>query len=57
MHLSLFSSTIGIDGGDVCGRYADDACLIRSFVNAPTAVVGSHSKFPSSVIILINGNG
>jgi hypothetical protein len=68
MQLSLFSSTIGqtslgsglyiyifIDGGEVCGRYADDARLIHASVNAPTSVVGSHSKLPSSVIILING--
>ena len=67
MHLSLISSTIGqvrLGSGLYlhlhrwrwsCGRYADDTCFTRAFVNAPTAVVGSHSKLPSSVIILING--
>jgi hypothetical protein len=68
MQLSLFSSTIGqtslgsglyvyifIDGGEVCGRYADDARLIHASINALTSVVGSHSRLPSSAIILING--
>jgi len=40
---------------EVCGRYADDAHLIRASITAPTSVVGSLSKLPSSVIILING--
>jgi hypothetical protein len=43
------------DSDEVRGRYADDARLIRASVTAPTSVVGSHSKLPSSVIILING--
>ena len=43
------------DSGEVRGRYADDAHLIRASITAPTSVVGSHSKLPSSVIILING--
>jgi hypothetical protein len=64
MQVCLASSTSGptsfgsglhnyifIYGGEVCGRYADDARLIRASVTA----VGSHSKLPSSVIILING--
>jgi hypothetical protein len=69
MQLSLFSSTIlgqkslrsglyiyiFINGGEVCGRYADDPRSIHASVNAPTSVLGSHSKLPSSVIILING--
>jgi hypothetical protein len=68
MQVCLASSTIGptsfgsglhvyifIYGGEVCGRNADDARLIRASVTAPTSVVGSHSKLPSSVIILING--
>ena len=38
---------------EVCTRSTDDACLIRVTVNTPTSVVGSHSKLPSSVIILI----
>ena len=50
LHVYIF-----IYGGEVCGRYADDARLIRASVTAPTSVVGSHSKLPSSVIILING--
>ena len=50
LHVYIF-----IYSGEVCGRYADDARLIRAFVTAPTSVVGSHSKLPSSVIILING--
>jgi hypothetical protein len=40
---------------EVCGRYADDARLICASVTSSTSVVGSHSKLPSSVIILING--
>ena len=44
-----------IYSGEVCGRYADDARLIRASVTAPTSVLGSLSKLPSSVIILING--
>ena len=50
LHVYIF-----IYSGEVCGRYADDARLIRASVTAPTSVVGSHSKLPSSVIILING--
>jgi hypothetical protein len=50
LHVYIF-----INGGEVCGRYADDAHLIRASVTASTSVVGSHSKLPSSVIILING--
>ena len=50
LHVYIF-----IYGGEVCGRYADDAHLIRVSVTASTSVVGSHSKLPSSVIILING--
>jgi hypothetical protein len=41
--------------GDVCGRDANDAHLIRLSVNAPPSMVGFHSKLPRSVIILING--
>ncbi len=68
MQVCLASSTSGpasfgsgphvyifIYDGEVCGRYADDARLIRASITAPTSVVGSHSKLPSSVIILING--
>ena len=68
MQVCLASSTSGptsfgsgphvyifIYGGEVCGRYADDAFIMRAFITAPTSVVGSHSKLPSSVIILING--
>ena len=50
LHVYIF-----IYSGEVCGRYADDARLIRASVTAPTSVVGSLSKLPSSVIILING--
>jgi len=50
LHVYIF-----IYGGEVCGRYADDTRLIQASVTAPTSVVGSHSKLPSSVIILING--
>ncbi len=43
-------------GGEVCGRDADDARLIRASVNAPPSmVVVSFPKLPSPVIILING--
>ena len=38
-----------------CGRYSDDAHFIHTSVTASTSVMGSHSKLPSSVIILING--
>jgi len=68
MQVCLASSTSGpksfnsgihvyrfIYSGEVYGRYADDARLIRASVTAPTSVVGSLSKLPSSVIILING--
>ncbi len=50
LHVYIF-----IYSGEVCGRYADDARLIQASITAPTSVVGSHSKLPSSVIILING--
>jgi hypothetical protein len=50
LHVYIF-----IYSGEVCGRYDDDARLIRASVTAPTSVVGSLSKLPSSVIILING--
>ncbi len=50
LHVYIF-----IYRGEVCGRYADDARVIRASVTAPTSVVGSLSKLPSSVIILING--
>ena len=50
LHVYIF-----IYSGEVCGRYADDARVIRASVTAPTSVVGSLSKLPSSVIILING--
>jgi hypothetical protein len=50
LHVYIF-----IYSGEVCGRYADDARLIRASVTAPTSVVGFLSKLPSSVIILING--
>jgi hypothetical protein len=61
MQLSLSSSTIGqtslgaglhlhifINGGEVCGRYADDARLIRASVNAPTSVVGLPFQTPQA---------
>jgi hypothetical protein len=38
-----------------CGRDADDTHLIQVSVNIPHSVAGFHSKFPRSVIILING--
>ena len=50
LHVYIF-----IYGGEVCGRYADGPRLIHASVTASTSVVGSHSKLPSSVIILING--
>ena len=50
LHVYIF-----IYKGEVCGRYADDARVIRASVTAPTSMVGSLSKLPSSVIIMING--
>ena len=50
IHIYMFN-----DGGEVCGRYADDVRLIRASVTEPTSVMDSHSKLLSSVIILING--
>ncbi len=44
---------IFICGGGVCGRDADVAHLIKVSVSVPPSVVGSHSKLPSTVIILI----
>jgi hypothetical protein len=36
-----------IYSGEVCGRYADDARLIRASVTAPTSMVGfSFPNFP-----------
>jgi hypothetical protein len=49
-HIYIF-----IYGGQVCGRYADGAHLMQASVTASTSMVGSHSKLPRSVIILING--
>ncbi len=46
---------IYIHGGEVCGRYADDARLIRASVTAPTSCGGVSLQTPQSVIILING--
>jgi hypothetical protein len=46
---------IYIHGGEVCGRYADDAHLIRASVTAPTSCGGVSLQTPQSVIILING--
>jgi hypothetical protein len=46
---------IYIRGGEVCGRYADDAHLIRASVTAPTSCGGVSLQTPQSVIILING--
>jgi hypothetical protein len=51
----LISMYIFITGGEVCGRYVNDACLICTFVNTPTSMVGSLSKLPRIVIIQING--
>jgi hypothetical protein len=39
---------IFIRGGEVCGRYADDARLIRVSVNAPTYVVGFSFQTPQA---------
>jgi hypothetical protein len=35
-----------IYSGEVCGRYADDARLIRASVTAPTSVVGFSFQTP-----------
>jgi hypothetical protein len=60
MQAYLFSSTSGQThegsglhvhlhwGGDVCGRYADDARLIRVSINAPTSVVGFSFQTPQA---------
>ncbi len=46
---------IYIRGGEVCGRYAGDAHLIRASVTAPTSCGGVSLQTPQSVTILING--
>ena len=48
-----FINTI-INGGEVCGRHADDARLIHASVTAGLRG-GIYCKLPSSMIILING--
>jgi hypothetical protein len=45
---SLVYIYIFIGGGDVCGRYADDARLIRTSINAPTSVVGFSFQTPQA---------
>jgi hypothetical protein len=39
---------IFIEGGDVCGRYADEARLICASVNTPTSVVGFSFQTPQA---------
>ncbi len=39
---------IFIDGGEVCGRYADDTRLIHASVNTPTSVVGFSFQTPQA---------
>ncbi len=39
---------IFIGGGDICGRYADDARLIQASVNAPTSVAGFSFQTPQA---------